>query len=355
MREETLIITDLASQSQAIALANYGNLPITDFLSVEKPAATGDDAALAAVAYSKEALHYYLIADYQAALNVYTKAIEAFPKEPFFYAGRWVINQLLNDDEGAFYDYQVAKRLDFNYHSLLEWLENKEQLEELIADSPEIAELEVQVSLNPTQVDGYHELALAYVHAFDYLKAIDLYSRSLRLAEQASTYVFRGAIYAKTIQYTSALADFNSALELDPTFQQAFIFRAKLMESLGCFEESLADYTHALALKAETPIVFEERASLYERLAMNELALADYNMWIDLAKDDFYPLTLRADLKERMEDWEGALADYTAAIALNPYYSDLYQYRGDIKARLGDQQGANADFEKFEALEEEEN
>ena len=81
-----------------------------------------------ALAYSYLGLYYVKIGSYDKAIATFTNAIEHFPEEPFFYASRCLIYRQLEEDEGGFYDYQIAKRLDFNYHSVLEWQENQAEL-----------------------------------------------------------------------------------------------------------------------------------------------------------------------------------------------------------------------------------
>jgi len=336
-----------------LELANDGSFPIPELIAAQREAETDTELQSNAVELAQLGLSYYLSHDFKAALEVYNQAISQFPDIAFFYACRWIINTTLEDDEGAFYDYQVAKKLDFHYHSLIEWLENKPFLSEIEAENTQIKELLLRIQAEGASADLYQKLALEYVHGFDYLKAIQLYSQALDIEAQAAIYVFRGAVYTKLIQYAEALADFNAAITLDATYINAYIFRAKLYESLGAIDLAFHDYEQAIQLNPSLSVIYEERASLYERLDRLPAALYDYNILVDLVKDDFYPLTLRADIKERMEDWHGALSDYSAAIALNPYYSDLYQYRAGIKERLGDLKGAEQDYAKFEELEEE--
>ncbi|WP_343559839.1 hypothetical protein [Sphingobacterium sp.] len=306
-----------------------------------------------ALAYSYLGLYYFKIKAYENAITVYSRAIEHFKEEPYFYASRCLIYRLIGEDEGAFYDYQIAKRLDFNYHSVLEWQENQAEVSYYEAENLVIQELESRAK--ELSMDELNSLGLEYVHCYDYLKAIELYTLAINknTAGDSNLFVFRGSLYLKLTCFELALNDFNRAIELDENQTAAYVFRAKVFESYGYSEKALEDYAKAEENDSNSSIVYEERASLFERLGCLPEALSDFDRLVELNPEDFYVYSLRADLKEKLEDIHGALVDYSTAIELNPYYSDLYSYRAAIKEKLGDAVGAKLDLDKFNELEDE--
>lgn len=311
------------------------------------------DLANSVLAYSYLGLYYFKIQAYDQAISVYTRAIELYKEEPYFYASRCLVYRIIGEDEGAFYDYQIAKRLDFNYHSVLEWQENQAEVSYFEAENLVIQELETtQKNLS---TDELNSLGLEYVHCYDYLKAIELYTMAIskNTTDDSNLFVFRGSLYLKLTCFELALHDFNRAIELDGNQTAAYVFRAKVFESYRYFEKALEDYAKAEENDHNSSIVYEERASLFERLGCLPEALSDFDRLVELNPEDFYVYSLRADLKEKLEDIHGALVDYSIAIELNPYYSDLYSYRAAIKEKLGDFAGAKLDLDKFNELEDE--
>ncbi|WP_293886200.1 MULTISPECIES: tetratricopeptide repeat protein [unclassified Sphingobacterium] len=306
-----------------------------------------------ALAYSYLGLYYLKIATYDKAIATFTNAIEHFPEEPFFYASRCLIYRQIEEDEGAFYDYQIAKRLDFNYHSVLEWQENQAELTYFEAENLVIQELESKSQ--QLSIDEINSLGLEYVHSYSYLKAINLYSLAIVNSESSDSnlFVFRGSLYLKLTCFELALFDFNQAIALDKNRAAAYIFRAKVFESYRNYQSALQDYAQAEEIDGNSSIVYEERASLFERLGNFKEALLDFDRLVSLNPEDFYVYSLRADLNEKLENFTQALADYSKAIDLNPYYSDLYSYRAAIREKLGDAVGARADLDKFNELEDE--
>jgi len=313
--------------------------PIASF--IEK--SVGESKVLAEARLAKS---YVLAGDLDKALVVYNALVEEHPNHPFFFASRSILKTMMGEEEGAFYDYQVAKRLDFNYHTFLEWLNNDGQM----VEADELQELITNESNNEQY---YINRATLYVQHFEYEKAIADFSKAYDLGKNATVLLSRGAINMRILRYDEALADFNAALEKDMNLVQAYLFRAKLYVAIHEFELADNDFNNAIMLSTDDASIYEERAQFYELIGDWNLAIADYTTLIALVPDDFYAYVLRADLYEKTAQLEFALTDYTKAISLNPYYSDLYQYRGDIRKMMGDERGAQEDYSKFEELEDE--
>jgi len=315
-------------------LASSQRFPLQDMVSTEI------DLNDEALNIAQQAQQAYLSSNREEALKLYSEGIVQFPDQPFFHACRSLLNQEMGDEEGAFYDYQVAKGLDFNYHIFLEWLENR--------------------SLTQKKVSAYNQLkklledALEATQQFDYKYALALYTYAVnKFSGDADVLVYRGALYMRLLCYDKALADFEEALYLSPAHFQALLSRAKLFEAIRENDRAKADFDKAAQLQPENSLIYEERGNFLINIQDYPNAIADFDKLIALLPEDFYVFALRADLREKMESWEEALADYTKAIELNPYYSDLYAYRASIKERLGDMDGAMADRKLYEEMENE--
>lgn len=294
----------------------------------------------------KVAQRHTLNKAYDQAIIVYNTLIEEFPSYPFLYACRSILKNLIEEEEGAFYDYQVAKRLDFNYHNALEWINNAGEM----LESQELQEL---IAVEKEDEQYYINRATLLVQHFEYEKAILDFTKAYSLGHNPVVLVSRAAINMRMVRYDQALADFNEALKQDDSLTQGYVFRAKLFIAIQEYELADMDFSRAIELANGDTTVYEERAQFYELRELWDLAIADYTTVLTTNPDDFYVYVMRADLYEKSGLLEKALADYDRAIVLNPYYSDLYQYRGDIRKSLGDEHGAKEDYAKFEELEEE--
>lgn len=284
--------------------------------------------------------------DYEKALALYSELINNHKHLPFFYACRSLLNMEMGDDEGGYYDYQIAKSLDFNYHNFLEWKNNAGEM-------LESEELENLISGNIEDAQQYINRATLMVQHFNYDEAIADFTKAIEQDKNAAVYVSRAAIYMRRVQYDKALADFNTAIAIDKSLYSSYLYRAQLYAAIHEDELAGVDFNEAVRLAPSESSIFEARAQFYENRELWEMAIADYSRVIDFNTEDFFGYVMRADLFEKINDLEKAILDYDKAISLNPYYSDLYQYRGDLKMKIGDQVGAEADFAKFEELENE--
>lgn len=320
-------------------------LPNTQLFPVDMEIGTifSDNALILDLVLAKEKVNK---SSYNEALAVYDELIQKEDKQPFLYACRSLLKFKMGEEEGAYYDYQIAKRLDFNYHHLLEWLNNRGEM----LESEELLDL-----MNQDKSDEQFLInrATLLVQHFEYERALEDFNKAYSIGHSPMVLVSRGAINLRMVRYDKALLDFDEALRLDNQILQAYLFRAKLYQAIQESDLALQDFNTAISLNANDSSLYEERAQFFESLHQYEAAIADYTEMISLNTDDFYGYVLRADIFVKLEQWESALSDYTKAIELNPYYSDLYQYRGSIRQKLGDEQGAQDDFEKFEELEDE--
>jgi tetratricopeptide (TPR) repeat protein len=326
---------------------NYYNLassqlfPFTASINVQ---VTDNDA----LQIAKEAYEFVLNEKYTEAIATYTKAIALFPDQPFFYACRAIVHNFNADDESSYYDYQVAKRIDFNYHHYLEWLENQGEM----LEAEDLVELNQTLNTQPENAQLLINRAMLQVQHFNYADAIADYSKAFVLNNDVNILISRAAVYMYVLQYDKAMADLDVVIETQPVVD-AYLYRAKLYMSIKEFDKALHDFDTALNFDPQNNSVLEERAQLFEQLEQFDKAVFDYSTIIQSNTEDFYPYVLRADVYEKTENWDLAISDYTEAIRLNPYYSDLYQYRGALLEKVGDNVNAAADFSKFEELEEE--
>lgn len=307
-----------------------------DFLEPEK--VKTDDPVLT---LAQHAFSIYKTGQLAQAMEQYNSGIQQFPDQPFFYACRSILNEAMGDEEGAFYDYQVAKGLDFNYQAFLEWVENKPTDER---------NLEKYSGLRPLLAD-----ALESTQHFDYEHTLKLYAyANEEYPNEVDVLVYRGALYIRLLRYDKALADLNQALAMDAGHFQAYLLRAKLFKAVRENERAQIDFDKAAELQPKAAVVYEERGNFLAEQKLYDEALRDFDKLVVLLPEDFYVYALRADLFEKMTKWGSALQDYSKAIELNPYYSDLYAYRAEMKDRLGDTLGAAHDRRRFEELEQEE-
>ncbi|NLE65350.1 MAG: tetratricopeptide repeat protein [Elusimicrobia bacterium] len=113
----------------------------------------------------------------------------------------------------------------------------------------------------------------------DFAEAIKNFSLAIAQNPQMTeAYIKRGLVYAKNKDFTAALSDFDTAIQLDSTGESGalnYYNRALTYENLGNPEKAIEDYTHAIELMPTYIPAYKNRAVNYFRTKNYDLAWDD--------------------------------------------------------------------------------
>ncbi len=136
------------------------------------------------------------------------------------------------------------------------------------------------------------------------------------------------------------------AIELDPKFADAYIFRSQCRIRQGRNEEAIADADAACRLAPGSAFAFNVRGWAHNNEGELDKALADYNESLRLDPRALASLFMRGGVYARKGDWDHALADLDRFIKEEPLNPAGYSLRAAIYAKKGDLAKAKADWEK---------
>ena len=144
--------------------------------------------------------------------------------------------------------------------------------------------------------------------------------------------------------YEGALIDYNKAINLNPNYLEAYLYRANIKSLLQDFKGALIDNDKAIRLKPNDAYVYNERATT--KLSSGDAigAMEDVNRAIKLNPNYSEAYRQRAGIKS-YNDYEGAKQDYTIAISLDTVNINAYLGRASIE-EYKDYEGAIQDFNK---------
>ncbi|MGF1500417.1 MAG: tetratricopeptide repeat protein [Paracoccaceae bacterium] len=153
----------------------------------------------------------------------------------------------------------------------------------------------------------------------------------------------RGLAYEAVQRFDRALADYNAALLLDPTYAVAYNNRGNVYALLGNLEAALADHTRAVELDPEYAQAFYNRGADYEEFGDTEAAIADYTRALEIEPDYTLALVSRAAAYCVSEDIDAAVGDYLSLLdaghftptRLQEYLQERGFYRGAIDGIFG--------------------
>ena len=193
-------------------------------------------------------------------------------------------------------------------------------------------------------------------------------------------YNLRGIAYEKLGQTDKALADYEKAIDLDPSYDKTYNNRAVILDKKGQTDKALADYDKAIALNPSFDKAYYNRALVYEKKGQLDKALMDYdkvialNPYYDKAYLGIGIIYSKAGLFDKaiiyidksvavnhnyaeaygsrglvyafMNKYDRALEDFNRALDLDPGLSVTYFNRGYIYQKMGNQSFARSDFQK---------
>ena len=139
----------------------------------------------------------------------------------------------------------------------------------------------------------------------------------------------RGFTYFVDEKIPAAIADFEAALKLNPQDAPIYAYLARIHKRTN-IDQALGDYNTYLKLKTDDPYAYVERGQILESQSKNVLAIADYNQVIKLLPNDAIGYSNRADVYLRMEKYRLGIADLNKTIEMRPTDSSGYSRRGRV-------------------------
>lgn len=181
----------------------------------------------------------------------------------------------------------------------------------------------------------------------DFEQALDLDPTNWRALHN------RAVSYAQDGKFAEALDDFNRVAELNPLYAKAFANRATLFAQSGDLEVALDDYQRACRLDPKLLVAHVGLGRTYHLLGRREEALDAFNQALELDPESAEIVCSRADLLTDLGRYGEALADYARSIDLDPEFAHAYRNGSWLLATCPDpryRDGANAVFGAERAL-----
>lgn len=192
---------------------------------------------------------------------------------------------------------------------------------------------------------AYYNRGVAFRDRGQRDRAVADYSSAIALdPTYFSAYANRGLVLMETGQLDRAIADFTSAIALNRSLYQAYNNRGLAYKKSGQLDAALRDYDAALSLKPDYADAYINRGSVFSQKGDRDQAMQDYNRAIDFAPS-FAAYINRGILRRELGMFDQAIGDYTKALALNPGYGMGYRDRGDLYFKTGNTEFARRDFQ----------
>ena len=152
----------------------------------------------------------------------------------------------------------------------------------------------------------------------------------------------RGVSLALVGEYEQALRDFSKTIELQPGYSNAWFNRAEIRYELERYDDAIADYTEALRLEPEDAGLHISRGHAYFQSRRFQSALQDYDQAVQLDPENAVAVANRADAYRSLGMWQESAADYRRAIQLDEKLGRAYQSAAWLMATCPDERFRNA-------------
>jgi tetratricopeptide (TPR) repeat protein len=209
------------------------------------------------------------------------------------------------------------------------------------------------IERDPTLAEAWHFRAQVYAEQGDFEAAREQYDQALALEPDFVLALgARGMLRARWLgEPAEGVADLEQVTRLVPG-------RAELWCDLGQArvynddaEGALANFATAIALDPAYACTYYQRARVYLALGQLDAALADVNTYLTYASS-LEAYVLRSMILEQQGDLEAALLDAETAVANQPHNPTGYEQRGNVYVALGDSAAALQDYQQAVALYE---
>lgn len=108
--------------------------------------------------------------------------------------------------------------------------------------------LNIAISLNPENSEGYFYRGICYGKLNIFTKALADFEKSILISPESDSYYNIGYVYHRMKDYSNAIEYFNNAININPIYASAYVARGNSRIKLGQKELACRDFHRALEL-----------------------------------------------------------------------------------------------------------
>jgi tetratricopeptide (TPR) repeat protein len=135
---------------------------------------------------------------------------------------------------------------------------------------------------------------------------------------RADVFVDRGIAYDDLGRPEAAIADFTTAIKLQPNYPEAYYDRALAYEQIGDMPRALSDYGTAIQQNPKDADFFFHRGLIYLSMRRFDEAISDFTQTHDLEPKNAWPVANRGLAYAWKSDSAHAKQDFAAVRAIDP-------------------------------------
>jgi tetratricopeptide (TPR) repeat protein len=162
----------------------------------------------------------------------------------------------------------------------------------------------------------------------------------------AFAYNNRGFIKMRRGDNSGAIADYDRAIAISPTYYNAFSDRGWVKSTLHDYSGAIADLNKAISLNNKHDVSYYRRGIVNLNSGNIKNAIEDFNSLISIDPNNAQGYNYRGLALLRSGNFQEAIINFNKAIEIDPKYAEAYGYRAIAKYSLKDLTGAIEDCER---------
>ncbi len=300
--------------------------------------------------YFYRGLAKFYLEDYAGTVADCSSAIERNPYMENTYVLRGLARVNLGLFAEAVEDYRKATGI--NPMSRESWYNMTLCLVELERyDEADLA-LDTLIRQWPREASGYTLRAEIAMQQADTTRALTWIDRALEVdSYSGQAWGMRAIVTLSRGLYAKGEEELDKAIVQLPRQAGLYVNRALARYNQNNLRGAMADYDTALEMEPGNYVAHFNRALLRAQVGDDNNAIDDFNFVLEQEPDNTIALYNRALLLERTGDYRGALRDISEVIKAYPEFWAGYAQRAEIRRKTGDIYGAERD--EFKVLKAE--
>lgn len=280
--------------------------------------------------------------DFKGAAAELDRAVELFPDYELAYAWRGSARRELGKPEAALEDLGIAIAL--KPHTLdLCYFERMRAFRALGRTAEALEDVQKSSRLNPKYVWEAEPARFA-----EGLKELDAEIR--RAPKNALAHLWRGDVMMRVRDFKRAEADLGRALASPDCPPEALILRGRARCELGRWTGAFADFDAAIEAEPSSAYGWAWRGRAKMLRGRRAEALKDFAKALERERNSAWLLSWKGEAECGLERWDEAEASLSKAIQVHVRFADAWLWRAVARAAKGDADGAWEDFTRAAEL-----
>jgi protein O-mannosyl-transferase len=153
----------------------------------------------------------------------------------------------------------------------------------------------------------------------------------------------RGGAFAEEKEYKKAIADFDKAISISPTYIRPYNNRGMALAAMKDYKGAKNDFDKVIELNPDFEKAYYNRGNAFIAMGDTVSAIKDYTRALSINPNHLPTLNNRGFARRAIRDYKGAMEDFNKVIAIDPSNSEAYANRSLLKYDMGDTAGAELD------------